>query len=336
MTDRRAVAVKPDGKILIAGHHHLASYSTNGNEVTVTVERYFPLARLNADGTGDTNFATTNWTSLSAGNAVFLQSDGGILLSGELASSNQALPSVIRLQADGTIDPTLVGTSIRPGYAAQLCAQAPDGKIVVAWHQQSSPPPPPVPPAPPPLQRLNADGTTDPAFSAALGTSSSISAVEFQPDGKLLVLGLLFNTNSLLSENTRLPNIVRLHADGRVDPTFSIPPSPVSDVYTMKLLPDGSLLVGGEFVEIQGIRRTALARIQNTTQPLLSIGLSFGSRVLSFRGDVARTYRIEASDNLTNWATLMTLVNTNGTVTVNDPEATTHTNRFYRAVLVWP
>jgi uncharacterized delta-60 repeat protein len=114
-----AVAVQPDGGILIAGNFT----AVNG--------RSFPhLARLNPDGTVDTSFNVGAGTEKSV-QGIALQPDGKILIGGDFTTfQNQPCPHVARLNPDGSLD-----TTFNPGYGTAgnvgVVALQPDGKVLL-------------------------------------------------------------------------------------------------------------------------------------------------------------------------------------------------------------
>jgi hypothetical protein len=59
-----------------------------------------------------------------------------------------------------------------------------------------------------------------------------------------------------------------------------------------------------------------------------------GGLQISLSGEVGESYRIEVSDDLKTWSELTVLANTNGQLTVSDPDAVKSQSRFYRATLV--
>jgi uncharacterized delta-60 repeat protein len=130
-----AVALQPDGRIVLAGH------SFTDPNVTIDVA----LARYNSDGSLDTSFdedgkVTTDlggWRDV--GNALALQPDGRILVAGEQWQQEGGTVdfALARYNSDGSLDPAfdtdgIVITDISSGdYAAGLALQ-PDGRILVA------------------------------------------------------------------------------------------------------------------------------------------------------------------------------------------------------------
>ncbi len=93
-----AVAVQPDGKIVVAG----ASYNNADFDTAV--------ARYNADGTPDQTFGTggKKVVNLSPSgesiNAITLQADGKIVVAGGVIVGSEANFSVVRLNTDGSLD----------------------------------------------------------------------------------------------------------------------------------------------------------------------------------------------------------------------------------------
>ena len=113
------------------------------------------------------------------------------------------------------------------------------------------------------VARLNFDGTLDTTFSARFDERPLAIAV--QPDGKVLVGGDFRNVNGA----SRF-NLARLNPDGTLDATFldtagvresnpaGIPPTAV---YAIKVQPDGRILIGGNFLKLNGAPRLYLGRL---------------------------------------------------------------------------
>lgn len=116
------------------------------------------------------------------------------------------------------------------------------------------------------LARLNADGSGDPTFDAG-PSRSGITAVTLQPDGKLLVAGPVLQTFCDESEcySDYYATVTHLNADGSQDNTFTPALADYSSALrgfrSLVSLPDGKILVGGEFVSVNGTNRNALARL---------------------------------------------------------------------------
>ncbi len=113
------------------------------------------------------------------------------------------------------------------------------------------------------LARFNPDGTLDPTFNTGSGANNIVYGLDVQPDGKILVSGAFTNYNGVT-----VGRIARLNADGSLDQTFNttgVGANPHSggnfDIYRVKVLSDGKIVVGGDFSQFNGIARNRLARL---------------------------------------------------------------------------
>ena len=244
-----AIAVQPDGKILVGG-----SFTTyNGTTQNC-------ITRLNADGTRDTGFSSG--TGFTGGNgivyAITLQPDGKILVGGAFTTYNGVTQNQItRLNTDGTRDTGFssgAGMGLGAVYPRAIALQ-PDGKILVGGNfldydgvSQLY------------ITRLNADGTRDTGFSIGTGFNDYVSAIALQSDGKILVGGG-FTTYNGATQN----RITRLNSDGSRDTSFVIGTgftstgSPV--VYAITLQPNGKILVGGDFTAYKGVTQNRICML---------------------------------------------------------------------------
>ncbi|MFM2059177.1 MAG: hypothetical protein RLY71_3562, partial [Pseudomonadota bacterium] len=209
----RSIALQTDGKILLGGTS--ADASGLGD---------FSLLRLNADGTLDTSFASGGkllqpvGSSHDAASSITLQPDGKILMGGYSFTGSNADFSLIRLNADGTLDSSFSGDgkllqAVGSGadLATCLTLQA-DGKILLGgygWNGSNDDFS---------LIRLNVDGTLDTHFAnggkllLAVGNShDSAYSMTVQPDGKILLSG----------ESNGDFSLIRLNADGTLDTSFN-------------------------------------------------------------------------------------------------------------------
>jgi len=113
------------------------------------------------------------------------------------------------------------------------------------------------------LARFNADGSLDATFNTGSGANNDIYGLDLQPDGKVLVTGTFTVYNGVT-----VGRIARLNADGSLDHTFNttgVGANPNSggnfDIYRVKVLPDGKIMIGGDFSQFNGIARNRLARL---------------------------------------------------------------------------
>jgi uncharacterized delta-60 repeat protein len=191
----RAVAIQPDGKIVIVGKATDGSgYARNG----LLVERY------NSNGGLDTTFGSAGVVNVAApsygdGYAVAIQPDGKIVATGTIDASGQGgvypRVAVVRLNSNGSLDTGFAGggTDVIDlgafSYAQAVLIQ-PDGKIVIAGSQA---PGLQVPNAL--IARLTPSGALDPSFPPyahqyAIGAASSgFNALALQPDGAIVAAG---------------------------------------------------------------------------------------------------------------------------------------------------
>jgi uncharacterized delta-60 repeat protein len=114
-----AVAVQPDGRVLIGGSFTRVDGFTRGG-----------IARFNANGTLDFGFNTGSGANAEI-RAIALQPDGRIIVTGNFTNFNGATRMrVARLESTGALDPVF-----DPGRGADntvySVALEPDGKVVI-------------------------------------------------------------------------------------------------------------------------------------------------------------------------------------------------------------
>ncbi|UOQ54412.1 T9SS type A sorting domain-containing protein [Hymenobacter cellulosivorans] len=210
-----------DGKFIVAGNFT----RVNGDEVA-------GLARLNADGTADTDFNNTTY-SRSTITKVRLLTNGQIILQGygNLTVAGRTTHTLAKINANGTPVADFMPGSGPAGSGpaaldvAAVAVQA-DNKIVVGGSFVSY-----SGVVAKGLVRLNANGSVDQAFATALGAGFTrsdavapiVRGVVVQPDGKLLVCGNFMNYNG-----SGRSGLLRLNPDGSLDTTFN----PVSSTMT--------------------------------------------------------------------------------------------------------
>lgn len=217
------LAMQADGRIVAAGTARGSSLSTLAYD--------FAAARLNADGSRDPTFNGGNalqvdWVGAPDRAArVLLQPDGKIVLAGQTTTvyvpatgSQDSAMALVRLNADGSLDPTFGSggravTSFGLLEAGQAAALQADGKIVIAGRVADN-----LADSQFGVARFNIDGTPDTSFGGAgqvrYNELADATALALQPDGRL-VLALAHRE----SGNTGF-GVVRLNADGSADTTF--------------------------------------------------------------------------------------------------------------------
>lgn len=238
-SDATAIAVQPDGKIIIAG------ISKVGTDYSFAIIRYKP------NGVQDSTFGTYGMvlTPISAGlslseyvGSVIVQPDGKILVTG----SSHGNFLLLRYLPDGTPDPGF-GTggkvaSLHSGLYGRSVLQ-PDGKIVICGTTNDDFA----------VVRYMADGTLDGSFSGSgaehYGSAGidDCRAIALQPDGKIVLGG-----SSELPSTTGNFTLWRLKADGTLDATFGSAGTVVIPLENMAsygmalaLQPDGKIILSG-------------------------------------------------------------------------------------------
>lgn len=207
-----SVQLRPDGKILVGGD--LISY--NGVYKN-------SLFLLNSDGTLDNTFTLDPTLGEISISKLKLLPDGKIML------ASQFFSSIKRLNSDGTVDASFLNSvhldpaSSGGGTVVNDFIVQPDGKVIIIgkydkimeYNYRD-------------ISRIHVDGTMDTTFNSAgfnitipLSSTAEISrkgitAALLQPDGKVIISGSFQKYY-----NTAVNNILRLNAQGALDPTFS-------------------------------------------------------------------------------------------------------------------
>ena len=107
------------------------------------------------------------------------------------------------------------------------------------------------------VARLRPDGTLDRDFGLDLpGTDDAVTAIAIQPDKKVLIAGRFTRVHGVARDG-----LARLHLDGSVDHSFADVPGLSGAVGTLVAQPDGKILIGGLFDEIDGQPSPGIARL---------------------------------------------------------------------------
>ncbi|MGZ9159266.1 MAG: delta-60 repeat domain-containing protein, partial [Nitrospira sp.] len=218
----------PDGKYLL-----FWSTDTLTDQRTGAITRYLP------DGSLDETFALSR-TYKFVGAAA--STDGGqVIVAATRYLYDSPITEIIRLNADGSIDPTfninVADRTANIGVRAMVIQ--PDGKILVAGlfedfagtGQQK-------------IVRLLANGTLDPSFTPPPFYEGETVGIMTKPvvlsDGKILIAGNF----SFMGEG-----VARLHPDGSYDPAFwasGYTINAFSPVRGVILQDDGKIVLGGQ------------------------------------------------------------------------------------------
>ena len=241
-----AIALQPDGKILLGGRFTKVAGAGMAASEEVTRNR---IARFNPDGSLEVPFNPNVFPTNSVVSAVALQPDGKILIGGDFTSiEGVARSGIARLNCNGSLD-----TTFNPGAFNGVSAIAiqPDGNIVIGGSFTTGGGAPRNR-----LARLKPDGSLDTTFATA-NPDEAVNAIALQKDGKILVGGYF----STIGGGTR-GRVARLDSNGSLDTTFS-DPTANNYVMTIAIQPDGKTVVGGSFNTIGGETRNGIARLNS-------------------------------------------------------------------------
>ena len=238
-----AVAVQPDGKIIIGG-----------NFVTYNGVTNVGIVRVNSNGSLDSTFnvgaGVNSWVR-----SLLVQPNGQIMVTGWFTSyDNHSHSRMVLLNQDGSADP-----SFNPNFgdltAVYTVAQVDAGKYIVAGHSANTNNPGYWARE---MARLNPDGSFDTSF---LGyANEKVESVKIQSDGKIVMGGYFSAVNGV-----RRSNLARLNADGSLDDSFS--PNVDNYVWTVALQSDGKILTTGGFTSVDGVSRNGVARFGELSAP---------------------------------------------------------------------
>ncbi|MFN8215563.1 MAG: delta-60 repeat domain-containing protein [Solirubrobacterales bacterium] len=313
--DANAVAVQPDGKIVVAGS---AKGATNTD---------FMVARYDADGHLDSSFGGGDGVEIfpvglgeDTARAVALGAGGRILVAGEARSpvSGEAA-AVAVLQPSGKLDPSfstdgitlLETTGVEASDRGEGIIEQPDGKLVVADSTGNGAGNGFT------LVRLLAGGAPDPSFdgdgivrtpmpsATNPGAKGRVTSLALQPDGRIVAAGYGFDeVGPTLKFDTKFA-AARYLATGALDPSFGDAGSGIftrqvgegdDSARALALTPSGQLLLSGGYEAAPTTESLAAVRLG----PSGALDPSFGSGGIVRRGVTAQfgeTWEASALDS---------------------------------------
>jgi len=257
LTFANAFAIQSDLKLVVVGNTRIA-YNTGPIDLFV--------ARFNIDGTPDNTFDTdgflrTDLSNIDSANAVDIQTDGKIVVSGELQIINGGSPTqnglVLRYLTNGALDPTFEDNPTNsPGYALMLTGNygyatsvlvEPDRSILAAGtytglsgDQEYL------------VNRFNSNGVLSAGgfahtrVSTVAGTHDFCKAMKRQTDGKIVLAGYSHfpgRNFSAVRMNSDLTLDTTFSGDGKVRTEFE--PGSYDEGQSIAIQADGNIIVGG-------------------------------------------------------------------------------------------
>lgn len=236
------------------GHH----FKVLSDDRIVTADYGNAVRRLLSDGNVDSTFSATQVTfGGTYGNFIIdlgIQPDGKVLVAGngDYFDSIHSIPTkagVVRLNANGGIDPSFNPPAFGKNSRMNCAAIQPDGKILLGGRFDSS-----FAPAFSNIIRLNSDGSIDNTFTAA--PDYTVSAILVERSGTILIGGGFTKVNGQPAVG-----VARLQPNGQLDPSFTLETGGGA-VYALAVLADGRVVAGGEFGLVASPRLTP-ARLRN-------------------------------------------------------------------------
>jgi uncharacterized delta-60 repeat protein len=239
------------------------------------------IARLNYDGSLDTNFNANLGTGFNlSAIAIAIQKDGKILVGGNFFTLNGvSIPSrFVRLNSDGSID-TAFSLNAGSGFTNNVMAIGLDhndgiwvGGAFGVFNGNTVQK----------LAKLRPDGSLDTVVSGKIPYFDSVvRSVQEAPDGHVYV-----------ASQSDIPRVLKIKLDGTQDTQFRIPGIIDGHSYAMSIAEDSSIVVGGasgilsrfnnhKFTDIQAAGNSACAQVElridghpNQSQHLYCWGLN--------------------------------------------------------------
>ncbi len=308
----RALAIQPDGKLLVGGHFT----EFNG-------QRHVGFVRLNRDGSVDPKSTVQPDGEIQS---IAMQRDGKILLGGRFNTVNgQKQKGLVRLNPDLTVDRGFDCSSDKSDDIRAILATSAAiyiGGAPMSFHgtkfnhlarlDYSGRPMPSVTGVNGHiwsfamqrnnqlliggeftgigggrrlhLARINPDGQRDRSF--APNPNKRLFSLLVQPDDKIVIVGSFDKV-----ADTTMHGVARLNPDGTVDNTFNIGAGANSSVQGLALQSDGKIVIGGTFHSFDGRPVDCLARLNRDG----SLDTTFVPRGIT---TVVRSIAVQADGNI--------------------------------------
>jgi len=210
------------------------------------------VARLNADGSLDTNYNRNAGPNNIVRSAV-RQADGRLVIGGDFTTVDGPMNirnRVARLNIDGSLDGTFIPMTGANNTVFGVALQA-DGKVLIGGTFTSV-----SGTGRNRIARLTTGGMLDATFNPGTGANSTIHAVAVQTNGQILIAGSFTSYNG-----TSMSRVARLNPNGSIDATFNPGVGPGNTLFALAVQTDGRILIGGLFTSVSGQVRGRLARL---------------------------------------------------------------------------
>ncbi len=180
------------------------------------------------------------------------QPDGKIIAGGVFTKYNNVSRNcIVRINSDGSLDPSFnpgLGVTEASPIVRAITVQS-DGKILIGGgiYKYNG-----VSPGSD-IIRLNKNGTWDNTFNFV---QASIYSITQQANGKIIVTRGASTVNG-----ASIAPVYRINSDGSTDNTFSVATAQGGGVFASALQADGKILIGGQFLSVNDISSSKIARL---------------------------------------------------------------------------
>jgi uncharacterized delta-60 repeat protein len=246
-------ALGADGKVVVSAQ------TWNGESVSSYI-------RLNENGTRDTSFALRGSSYFVTSTVIVALPDGRYLVAGTTNVNGAGASGVLRLNADGTVDPTFhTASPYTLGAGVNDILVQPDGRILVGgtFNVRNNPDGSQLVVG---LARLLADGRPDPDFNgvpqlsqAAYFKAGDVRRLALQADGRIVAVARPLNGVFPAA------NLLRFWPSGALDPEFQVATNSTPNgnpiLFAVAARSDNTLFLGGNFAQFSGFARRSFVRV---------------------------------------------------------------------------
>ena len=242
----KAVALQPDGKIIIASQ--IQTVGTTG---------VVDIARLEPDGSLDPDFIGPSAVHGEI-KAVAVQADGKIVIGGTFDTINSIPHHYLgRLNSNGTLDTSFVDPELN-GTVWSIAVQ-PDGKILAAGSFALS-----GSTSRGRLARFTNTGGLDTTFVDPQICDSEAHGLALQANGSVVVSGYFYHIGNCSETPPYNEFLARFTSTGSFDSTFptDTPPGPIGG--GIAIGPDGSIYVPGGYATSDSISLRLVSKLSSS------------------------------------------------------------------------
>ncbi len=126
------------------------------------------------------------------------------------------------------------------------------------------------------IAKLGSDGSLDGSFVVGSGFDDGVLALAAQDDGKVIAGGAFTSYGGVSAGG-----LVRLNADGSIDPSFDVGTGFNGDVWDVAVLDDGDVVVAGSFTTFDGVSAIRMVRLNadGSRDTAFDVGAGFNGEV---------------------------------------------------------